>query len=117
MNNSIFKNYIDVIGEVFKMKTSLCEELKELDKRVNNLYHVIEFNDLDGPTSMKIFKSLKETLRRRREVKVCLSNIEVVINNKPQSFNFNLESFLSRNDSTLNSYKTQSKEALIKILG
>ena len=50
-----------------------------LDQKIGDLYHFIEFNDLNAVNGYKIYKRLQETLRQRRCVKDKLFDIDNLI--------------------------------------
>lgn len=73
----------DILGEIeILSKKLICcssylsNNLSLLDQKIGDLYHFIEFNDLNAVNGYKIYKKLQETLKERRLVKDKLFDIE-----------------------------------------
>lgn len=45
------------------------KRLSSVDKEINDIYHFIEFTELDAYRGWKAYKLLKDKLRKRREIK------------------------------------------------
>ena len=76
----------DILGEIeILSKKLICcssylsNNLSLLDQKIGDLYHFIEFNDLNAVNGYKIYKRLQETLRQRRCVKDKLFDIDNLI--------------------------------------
>lgn len=54
---------------------AVYDELSQVDLEISDIYHYIEFNNLDVQRGFKIYKQLQDALRRRRVIK---DRIEIV---------------------------------------
>jgi len=61
-----FKNLLETSSEVLEQKK---EELKDAEKYVVDLYHMIEFCDLNAADGFRIYKVFQGVLRKRRVLK------------------------------------------------
>lgn len=59
------------------IKNDLIEKLSKIDQEISDIYHYIEFNNLDAYKGFKAYKLLQETLIRRRKVKNELLKIQI----------------------------------------
>lgn len=66
---SDLKNTIDAIAKIKTHKVALNIRVGDLDRQVNDHYHVIELLDLSASELSRVTKSLKALLRERREIK------------------------------------------------
>lgn len=74
------------------MKNDLIEKLSKIDQEISDIYHYIEFNNLDAYKGFKAYKLLQSTLIRRREVKNELLRIQIFTETTvPDLFNGRLE--------------------------
>ena len=58
----------------------LVTELSLADKEISDIYHYIEFNNLNAVDGFKIYKRLQEALQKRRKVKDRLAEITSISN-------------------------------------
>ena len=73
-------NEIDVISKKLILYSScLSDDLSMLDQKINDIYHFIEFSNLNAVDGYKIYKKLQETLKQRRYTKNKLSDINNLI--------------------------------------
>lgn len=74
------------------MKKDLTDKLAKIDQEICDIYHYIEFNNLDAYRGFKAYKLLQDTLIRRREVKDDLLKIQIITETVvPDLFNGRLE--------------------------
>lgn len=59
-------------------KQSLLDQLSELDKKVVDIEHAIEFNKVGVVDGYKYYKLMHETLVERRRCKDCIQKLQIV---------------------------------------
>ena len=82
----------DELHDLIMTEKNLPTEMSEVDHKITDILHYIEFTDLDVRRGYKIYKMLQEVLRDRREIKnrqslydsmkahgISLKNVESVI--------------------------------------
>lgn len=67
-----------IISETCKRLDDVCKtystSLSDIDKEINDIYHYIEFSNLDAYRGWKAYKMLKDKLNERRKIKDNLSS-------------------------------------------
>jgi len=67
-----------IISETCRQLDDLCKtcstSLSDIDKEINDIYHYIEFSDLDAYRGWKAYKMLKDKLNERRKIKDSLDS-------------------------------------------
>lgn len=62
-----------IMGKTYEQLDDVCKScsnrLSDVDKEINDIYHYIEFSNLDAYRGWKAYKLLKEKLKERREIK------------------------------------------------
>lgn len=64
-----FVNLITALAEIESAATNLPSDLSECDKKVNDLYHIIELQPLDAVGLVKASVELRSCLQQRRQIK------------------------------------------------
>lgn len=85
MQNNNFANVIADVQKLHESIDKLKEDLKnlnkessDLDRHINNFYHIVELVNLDACELSQLVSKLKGVLKRRREVKemvICLQSV------------------------------------------
>lgn len=65
-----------------KAQNILCEQQKEIDQEISDIYHYIEFNALNAADGYKAYKMLHEKLQKRRVIKDDYSKFQILTNSK-----------------------------------
>lgn len=67
-----------IISETCRQLDDICKtcstSLSDIDKEINDIYHYIEFSNLDAYRGWKAYKMLKDKLNERRRIKNNLSS-------------------------------------------
>lgn len=63
------KSTKELLNNLLVDKDTTMKRVSQLDKEVSDLYHIIEFGNLNAAQSMKVVKKLKSVLAERREAK------------------------------------------------
>lgn len=62
-----------IIEKTYEQLDDTCKtcssRLSEVDKEISDIYHYIEFSNLDAYRGWKAYKLLKDKLKERREIK------------------------------------------------
>ena len=62
-----------IIEKAYEQLDDTCKtcssRLSEVDKEISDIYHYIEFSNLDAYRGWKAYKLLKDKLKERREIK------------------------------------------------
>lgn len=64
-----------LIKEFHDFSAESVKNLSELDTKINDLYHIIEYVPLDAVKASKVLKELKKSLNERRRWKDCNANL------------------------------------------
>lgn len=70
----------ETIKKMWDRKNALSGQIGRADKEINDLYHYIEFSDLNASQGYKAYKMLHDCLTRRRELKDEFRLLEIVMN-------------------------------------
>jgi hypothetical protein len=112
--NQEMRDFSDNVTGLCKNFMSFHKELSDIDKKINDLYHIIEFIDLNAADASKVFKYLKRTLRKRRDIKDKISVVQgipsIVQNPKIRDFDS-----LTSVECRRNKYKKEALSSLKSI--
>lgn len=67
--NEALKELIAISNKFQDIKNKKLEELSQIDLEISDIYHYIETGRYDAIQSSKVFKLLRQTLSRRRDIK------------------------------------------------
>lgn len=65
----IIKSITDGIDKLESLYEQNCVDMSTVDAELSDIYHYIEFNNLDACGGYKAYKDLHDCLKRRREIK------------------------------------------------
>lgn len=78
-NEDIFSLSVETLQErskgIPKEKEKYRKKLSEVDKKIANIKHVVEFEPLSGDKMLKSIVNLKKLLKKRREYKTLYENV------------------------------------------
>lgn len=77
-----FDSIKEIVSELDGKYIQLKSELDMVSKEITDIYHAIEFYDLDTPKGYQVYKMLQERLRKRRNIKDEIYKIEVIRDSK-----------------------------------
>ncbi len=119
-------NFDKVISDVQKLHESidkLKEDLKnlnkessEIDRHVNNFYHIIELVSLDACELSQLMSKLKQTLKRRREVKEMIICLQAVLSGTASDLK-KIEAFKINAEERNKKYKKEALFSYTQITG
>ncbi len=112
---SLIKDLYDYISEMDIEKRELAAKESELEKSMIDIYHYMEFYDLNAVEGYKIYKKAQEILRERRRVKEKLSLIETL-----QKSDISISRFketIDALDSLNNNYRQYTPRVLNELFG
>ena len=72
----LFDTSLTLITKLDTIRKSGPNELRELDKQVSHIYHMIEMVPLNAAQLAKVTKKLKEVLKERRTLKDQISHLD-----------------------------------------
>lgn len=76
----IINKYAEIVKLVESYNNYCKKKMKEMDhKRVVDIHHFIEFNDLNGVNGFKIYKFTQDQLRLRRKLKDTLAVTDTIL--------------------------------------
>ena len=110
------KNLVDLIESSKKTLNELHEQAKkearEIDQKVNDLYHILEYCALDAVQLAKVTKELREVLKERRQKKERMYVLWGVVDpNSKSSF----EKILQNSEKRQKEYAKESKTSYEKL--
>jgi hypothetical protein len=80
---------LKLTDDLFDLLTNIEEEhqlqyteLRDIDAKINDIYHVIEYVRMDAVKMMKVYKLLQDCLIKRRIIKNNLSAYSSIISDK-----------------------------------
>ena len=69
MKTELIDRLYDLVKEIDNEMNESLKQSSPIDKKIINLYHILELTPLNAVKTTKVTKELKETLRLRRENK------------------------------------------------
>ncbi len=69
MKTELIDRLYDIVKEIDDEMNESLKQSSPIDKKIINLYHILELTPLNAVKTTKVTKELKETLRVRRENK------------------------------------------------
>ncbi len=113
MEIACINNLLDSLAIVEEEHKQLRDRVAICDKKVNDLYHVLELIPLDAVGLIKVAVELKETLKERRELKnkqrYHNSVLDVI---QPKSLKKRFTKLSEKLDNDMEKWKKQSEESL-----
>jgi hypothetical protein len=110
MNPDSIVSLLKNIGQVKQERKEAETNLAVFDKRINDLYHVLEFEKLDAPAMMRLCKELKNSLTGRRKCKNYLRYYQSIVDSLPD-MDQKLEKVMDKELKDMLSYSLESSEA------
>ena len=113
--SSLIKDLYDYISDMDIEKRQLAAKQSELEKTMIDIYHYMEFYDLNAVEGYKIYKKAQEVLRERRKVKEKLTLIETL-----QKSDISISRFketIDTLDSLNNNYRQYRPRVLNELFG
>lgn len=75
---NVLHDFKNIFNELEERKSFLEIELSRLDKEICDIYHYIEFSNLNASDGYRAYKMLKERFEKRRDAKDELKYIEII---------------------------------------
>lgn len=69
-------------SDATKRKEELCKQLSDVDKELSDIYHYIEFCNLNAAQGYKAYKMVKDRRIKRRSIKNELVVVNAILENK-----------------------------------
>jgi len=92
-------------------KGKLLNDLSALDKKISNIYHVIEISNMNAVQFTKVSYKLKEVLVQRRQIKEDVIMIDGCLKDNKSS-----ETLTKEATKRLERYSQECKQALSKLI-
>lgn len=102
-----------LFSQVSDEKESLIKQRSEIDKTINNLYHVIEYVTMPNVEKVVVFNKLRSFLTKRREIKERYAEVESIFEKLSR---LNLSSIDERKDKRNCDYKLESYKSYQKLI-
>lgn len=67
--NEVLEELIAISNKFQDIKNKKLEELSQIDLEISDIYHYIEIGGYNAVQSSKVFKLLRQTLSKRRDIK------------------------------------------------
>lgn len=67
--NEVLKELIAISNKFQDIKNKKLEELSQIDLEISDIYHYIEIGGYNAVQASKVFKLLRQTLSKRRDIK------------------------------------------------
>lgn len=110
MNPDSIASLLQNIKKVKQERKEAEDSSKKYDKRICDLYHVLEFEKLDAPAMMRLCKELKKSLIERRKCKNYLRYYQSITDSLPDTTQ-KLEKIMNKEVQDMLSYSIESSES------
>lgn len=110
--SDIQERLLEINTFIVERESEVLSSLSEVDKKVNDCYHILELMDLDAIKMTVITKKLKTALRERRVLKDAVSVIDAIKRN-PNNL-FDPKDLKNRVETRRQRHLSLAKEAMIK---
>ena len=87
MNYNTIEKMINSVLLFNETKKEISNELSKIDKKINEITHIIEFNDFNMQQTFKLIKKKKVLLEKRRSIKEEIHKFDVFKHHKNKLFN------------------------------
>lgn len=114
MSQNDLSLFTESLVNVVQAKNQLSQKMSENDAIINEIYHCLEFMELDAIKQTKLVKKLREALKKRRQWKEILAISDACFNNGKFPSEDNLTSILNKREKRTQEWLEQSQEILEK---
>lgn len=79
---NVVNDFMEVVNNCQDIRQNLIEQLSEVDKKISDIDHFLEFTDTNDADTINVTRQLQEYLRERRNIKNDIALFKVLIDFK-----------------------------------